>query len=72
MKRLIKVSVSDFVTTYPSRHYINRHSNYNIKCTVRNRNLGLLKDSYILELEGDSDNIQMFIDYLRYNKFKIY
>ena len=72
MKRLVKVSVSDLLKTYTSSSYIDEYSDYNIKCTVVSQNYGILKDTYILRLEGDAENIQMFLDYLKYEKFRIH
>ena len=71
MKRLVGVSAFEFSTKWPSYTYINKDYMYNVKCTVLRRNLGLLKDSYLLELNGKEEDIQMFLDYLKYEGFRI-
>lgn len=71
MKRLVSVSAFEFSITWPSYTYLYKDYRYDVKCTVLRRNLGLLKDSYLLELKGKEENIQMFLDYLKYEGFKI-
>ena len=71
MKRLVSVSAFEFSTKWPSRSYINKHYRFNVNCTVVSKDIGLLKDKYLLELEGTEENIQMFLDYLKHEGFKI-
>ena len=71
MKRLVSVSAFDFSIKWPSYTYFNYSYKYNISCTILSRKLGLLKDSYLLELNGKEEDIQMFLDYLKYEGFKI-
>lgn len=71
MKYLASVSASEFSTTWPSRNYIDDYKKYNLKCKVVESNIGLFKDKYLLELDGSTENIQMFLAYLRHEGFKI-
>ena len=71
MERLVKVSVFEFATKYSSNYYIYKATEYDVKCTVVDRNMGLLKDKYLLKLKGTAENIQNFLDYLKYEGFKI-
>lgn len=71
MKRLVSVSAFEFSTKWPSRNYINKYSRFNINCTIVSRDIGLIKDKYLLKLEGTDENIQMFLDYLEHEGFKI-
>lgn len=71
MKRLISVSVCDFFTTWPSSTYISNYRDYHIKCNVVSSDIGVFKDKYLLELEGTVENIQNFLEYLKYEGFKI-
>lgn len=71
MKRVIGVSAREFATKWPSRNYISDYHKFNIECKVLNENIGFFKDKYTLQLEGTAENIQLFIDYLRCEGFKI-
>lgn len=71
MKRLVSVSAFELFITWPSFSYILNSHNYNINCRIIDENLGLLVDKYLLELEGEAEDIQMFLDYLKYSGFKI-
>lgn len=71
MKRLVRVSAFEFSTTRPSYTYILGTNNFDVKCTIMNDNRGLLWDKYTLKLEGSDENIQMFLDYLKCEGFKI-
>lgn len=71
MKRLISVSVYDFSIPFASRYYITKYYNFNLECTIMSRDLGLIRDRYLLQLVGSEENIQMFIDYLKHEGFKI-
>ena len=71
MKRLISVSAFEFSTKWPSRSYINTHYRFNVNCTVVSSDIGILKDKYLLKSEGTKENIQMFLDYLKHEGFKI-
>lgn len=71
MRRLVSVSAFEFSTKWPSGNYIYNYDRFNIKCTVESKNIGLLRDKYILKLEGTEENIQMFLDYLKYEGFRI-
>lgn len=71
MKRLVKVSVGEFATKWPSIHYINKAYFYNVDCIIVSRDLGIFKDKYILELSGTEENIQMFLQRLKLERFKI-
>lgn len=71
MKRLISVSAFEFSTKWPSSTYISNHSDYYIRCNVVSKDMGVFKDKYLLELEGSVENIQNFLEYLKYEGFKI-
>lgn len=71
MKRLISVSAFEFSTKWPSGSYINEDYRFNVNCTVISKNIGIIKDKYLLKLEGTEENIQMFLDYLKHEGFKI-
>ncbi len=70
MKRLVSVSVA-FYSIIPISSYINKYHEFSIRCTIVKKDIGILKDKYLLKLEGTEDDIQMFIDYLKYEGFKI-
>ena len=72
MKRIVKVSSWEFKLTYPSGRYIHNYDDYNIECDIVNRDLGILRDTYILKLEGKPENIQLYLDYLKCSGFKIH
>ena len=72
MERIVKVSVFEFSTTWASSFYINKYHDYGIECHVISRNLGILFDRYILRLKGKPENIQLYLDYLKAEKFKIH
>lgn len=72
MERIIKVSVFEFSITWASSYYINKYKEFNVDCEVISRNIGILFDSYVLRLTGRPENIQLFIDYLKVEKFKIH
>ena len=72
MKRFIKVSVRDFSTPRASWYYIDNARDFNIKCTIVDKRLGFFKDCYILKVEGHNENIQKFLEYLKFKKFKIH
>lgn len=71
MKRLVFVSAFEFSITFPSPHYIYKYDEFDIRCTVISQDRGLLWDKYTLKLEGDAEDIQMFLDYLKCEGFKI-
>lgn len=71
MKRLVSVSASDFSTKWPSKRYINKHCMFNVNCKIVSAYIGIFKDTYHLILEGTEENIQMFLDYLKREGFKI-
>lgn len=71
MKRLVCVSAFEFSITWPSGIYILNYDDYNINCRIVDENSGFLIDKYILELDGRSEDIQMFLDYLKFSGFKI-
>lgn len=71
MKRLISVSAHEFTTKWPSSYYIKKHYSFNVNCNVVSRDIGILKDKYLLKLEGTEENIQMFLDYLKHEGFKM-
>lgn len=71
MKRLISVSSFEFSTKWPSRSYINKYYRFNVNCTVLSSEIGLFNNKYLLKLEGTEENIQMFLDYLKHEGFKI-
>lgn len=71
MKRLVNISVSTFSTKWPSSDYIDEYDRFNIDCTEVSENIGVFKDKYLLKLEGTKENIQMFLDYLKFEGFKI-
>ena len=71
MKRVVRVSAFEFSTACPSYNYISGTNNFGVKCTVMSENRGLLWDKYTLKLEGSDENIQMFLDYLKCEGFKI-
>ena len=71
MKRLVSVSAFEFSTKWPSLNYINRHYMFNINCIVVSSDRGNLFDKYLLKLEGTEEDIQMFLDYLKHEGFKI-
>ena len=70
MKRVIGVSAIGLATKWPSGTYISDYTKFNINCKVLTRDIGFFKDKYTLQLEGDSEDIQMFIDYLKAEGFK--
>lgn len=72
MERIIKVSVFEFATMWASSFYINKYSDFDLKCDVLSRNIGVLFDSYVLRLNGQPENIQLYIDYLKAEKFRIH
>lgn len=71
MKRLVRVSAFEFSTTYPSCNYVSGTNKFGVKCTIMSKNRGLLWDKYTLKLDGSNENIQMFLDYLKCEGFKI-
>lgn len=71
MKRLVNVSAFEISTKWPSRSYINKYYKFNVNCTIVSSNIGLLKDKYLLKLKGTEENIQMFLDYLKHEGFRI-
>ena len=71
MKRIIKASINSFLANNPSWYYIEKDSQYDVECTVLNRDLGYFKDKFVLELKGTAENVQLFLDYLRCSGFKI-
>lgn len=70
MKRVVGVSATELATTWPSWTYISDYVKFNINCKVLTRNIGFFKDKYTLQLEGESEDIQMFLDYLKAEGFK--
>ena len=71
MKRLVSVSVFEFSTQWPSLAYITKDYMFNIKCTIVSSDMRILQDKYLLKLEGSEEDIQKFLDYLKYEGFKI-
>lgn len=71
MKRLVSVSASYFSTKNPSICHIYNYDEYNIDCSIESQDLENFKDKYLLLLDGSAENIQMFLEYLKYNGFKI-
>lgn len=71
MKRVVGVSARELATKWPSSKYIYDYRKFNIECKVLGENRGFFKDKYTLQLEGTSENIQLFIDYLLCEGFKI-
>ena len=72
MKRIVKVSVFEFAITYTSLYYVYKYDEYNLKGKVVDTNRGILFDKYVLRLEGASEDIEMFLDYLKSVGFKIH
>lgn len=71
MIRLVSVSVREIFSTYPSWYYLEKNGNYDVVCTKLDVKVGHFKDKFVLRLEGTSENIQLFLDYLSSNGFKI-
>ena len=71
MKRLISVSASDLVIKYTSRYYISFAHKYDVNCTIVRQKPGFIIDKYLLQLEGSEENIQNFIEYLKYEGFRV-
>lgn len=72
MERLVRVSAFEFSTKWPSYTYIHsEYSEFNVKCKILTEDRGLLWDRYTLKLEGAAEDIQMFLDYLKHEGFKI-
>ena len=71
MERLINVSVFKLFIQWPSEVYIIQARRFNVNCTVVSSKLGFLKDKYCLNLKGTEEEIEKFIDYLKFEDFKI-
>lgn len=71
MKRIVSVSAWEFSTKCPSYNYVSKADNFGVKSTIMSKNLGLIFDRYALQLEGSEENVQMFLDYLKCEGFKI-
>ena len=71
MERIIKVSSFEYSLTHCSAYYINKYDEYGLECCILSVNLGVLWDKYTLRLKGKPENIQLFIDYLRAEGFKV-
>jgi len=71
MKRYVSVSAFEFSTKWPSDYYIHNDYRLDVKCTIESCDKGLLFNKYFLKLEGTEENIQVFIDYLKHEGFKI-
>lgn len=71
MKRLISVSVLNLAITKPSIEYVASYPEFGITCKKLMEEQGLFKDKYILELEGERESIQKYLEYLEHNSFFI-
>ena len=71
MKRLVNVSESEFSTKWPMGHYLGWQPEYNVHCYIEKRDIGVFHSKYLLEVEGTEENIQMYIEHLKYIGFKI-
>jgi len=69
VKRLISVSVLNLAITKPSIEYVDSYPEFGISCEKLSKELGLFKDRYVLELEGES--IEKYLEYLVHNGFFI-
>ena len=72
MKRMVSVSASGFSITWPSSFYVNKYNEYGLSCKIKGKKLGLLKDKYLLELEGSEEDIKLFLGFLKFEGFKIH
>lgn len=71
MRRIVKVSLFEFTSKWPSRTYINKYHDYGIKCSILSSDLGILWDKYVLRLEGSVENMELYLNYLKCEGFKI-
>ena len=71
MKRVVAVSACEFFNKWPSSSYIYDYEDYHIKCDIVSRDLCVFNDKYTLKLEGEPKDIQLFLDYLECEGFKI-
>lgn len=71
MKRLVNVSENEFSAKWPMENYIGWQPQYDIHCYVIRREVGIFYTRYLLRVEGKEENIQMYIEHLKYVGFKI-
>ena len=71
MERLISVSAFEFLIERSSLSIIQNYREFNLECKRISEYRGYFKDKYILKLNGEEKNIQMYIDYLKLEGFKV-
>jgi len=71
MKRIVLVSANEFIIKYPSSYYLAKASRFDVECTIVHDHFCYFKYKHTLQLEGIAANIQLFLDYLRCQGFKI-
>ena len=71
-KRIVRVTAFRPSLKHFSGYYIGNYRDFNIELDFLQRSLGVIKDNYVLELEGKSENIQLYLDYLKSFKLKVH
>lgn len=71
MKKIVLVSAREFSLRYPSTYYLAKAWHFDVKCTMIQDIFCYFKYKHTLQLEGGAENIQLFLDYLRCQGFKV-
>ena len=71
-RRIIKVTAFRPSLKHFSGYYIGTYKDYDIEVDILQRSLGVIKDTYILQVEGTCADIQLYFDYLTCNNLKIH
>ena len=71
-KKIVRVTAFRPSLKHFSGYYIGNYRDFNIKLDFLQRSLGVIKDEYVLELEGKSENIRLYLDYLKSFRLKIH
>ncbi len=67
----VQVKVNSYSLTWPSDDYIDKYKKYNLKCKIKDEDIGVVFDKYELKLTGKKSDIEMYLGYLKRKKFKI-
>ena len=70
-KRYFSISATEFSTKWPARSYLSDGYKFDVECTVKSDNSGLFIMKYFIMVEGEEQNIDDFVSYLRHEGFKI-
>lgn len=73
MKTTIKAKASEFkfATWAESRSYISKYKKYNIRCKILDEEMKFFSYDYILFLDGEKNNIDAYLSFLRIKVFSI-